>query len=121
MEWAEIDFEKAIWAIPKQKMKMRQSHITPLSKQALTVLRDQFEDTGRRQYAFPSERTWRRPMSDNALNAALRRLGISKDEMVAHGFRAMARTLLDEELSFEIHLIEHQLAHEGPRCTREGL
>ena len=112
MEWSEINFDEAKWTIPEHKMKMCQSHIVPLSEQALDILRDQFEDSGHRQYVFPSERTWRRPISDNSLNAGLRRIGITKDEMVAHGFRAMARTLLDEELGFEIHLIEHQLAHE---------
>lgn len=112
MEWQEIDLGKAQWVIPAEKMKMRQSHIVPLSKQAIQLLKEIGPLTGRWQFVFPGERSRRRPMSDNALNAALRRLGYSKDEMTTHGFRASARTLLDEELGFEPYLIEQQLAHE---------
>tara|TARA_R110002110_G_scaffold414951_1_gene647105 strand:- start:385110 stop:386294 length:1185 start_codon:yes stop_codon:yes gene_type:complete len=111
MEWAEIDFEAKEWNIPAHKMKMDQPHLVPLSDQAISLLKEIEPITGRWQYVFPSERSRRKPMSDNTLNAALRRLGYSKDEVTAHGFRATARTLLDEVLRFEPHLIEHQLAH----------
>jgi integrase len=112
MEWDEIDWDQAEWRIPEHKMKMKQAHIVPLCRQAIEVLEEQHLFTGRWQYVFPSERSKQRPMSENAINGALRRLGLSKEEMTGHGFRAMARTLLDEVLEFPHHLIEHQLAHE---------
>ena len=112
MEWDEIDFKAKEWNIPATKMKMNQPHLVPLSRQAIELLKELEPLTGRWQYVFPSERSRRKPMSDNALNAALRRLGYPKEEVTTHGFRATARTLLDEILEFEPHLIEHQLAHE---------
>jgi len=112
MEWAEIDFTAALWSIPAGKMKMRESHIVPLSRQALAILAEIQPLTGGGQYVFPSERSASRPMSENTINAALRRLGYSKDEIVGHGFRAMARTLLDEVLGYRVDYIEQQLAHE---------
>ena len=112
MEWAEIDFNKMLWCIPSEKMKMGQPHVVPLSEQALRILRDQQFISKGSNYVLPGERSRQRPISDNSLNAALRRMGITKDEMTAHGFRAVARTLLDEELGYPPHLIEHQLAHE---------
>ena len=112
MEWAEIDFEAKEWNIPATKMKMNQPHLVPLSDQAIELLKEIEPITGRWQYVFPSERSRRKPMSDNTLNAALRRLGYPKEEVTAHGFRATARTLLDEALGYQPHLIEHQLAHE---------
>lgn len=112
MEWEEISFDDAEWRLPAKKMKMKQPHIVPLSRQAIDILREHELLTGKWQYVFPSERSKKRAMSENALNAAMRRMGISKEEMTTHGFRAMARTLLDEELNFAHHLIEHQLAHE---------
>ena len=111
MEWSEIDFEKAEWNIPADKMKMREDHIVPLAKQAIEALQGLLQLTGHRQYAFPSARSPKRPMSDNAVLSALRRLGIPKEQMTGHGFRAMARTLLDEELGYRIEWIECQLAH----------
>ena len=110
-EWPEIDFEKEEWRIPAEKMKMGMEHIVPLSRQAIDVLKEQKQLTGNWQYVFPSARSPRRPMSDNAILSAFRNMGISKDEMTGHGFRAMARTLLDEELEERVELIEHQLAH----------
>jgi len=110
-EWEEIDLDGATWCIPGQKMKMAADHIVPLSAQAVAILRELHDHTGRGRYVFPSERGGSRPMSENTINAALRRLGYTKDEMTAHGFRATARTLLDEELSFRPDFIEHQLAH----------
>lgn len=111
MEWEEIRFDKQEWHIPGHKMKTKQDHIVPLSKQAIEALESLLQLTGHRQYVFPSARSPRRPMSDNAILSALRRLGIPKEKMSGHGFRAMARTLLDEELGYRIEWIECQLAH----------
>ena len=86
-------------------------HIVPLSSQAAAILRELKPFTGRGRYVFSSARSSQRPMSDNAILAAMRRMGIAKDEMSGHGFRAMARTILDEVLSFRPDFIEHQLAH----------
>jgi len=110
-EWSEIDFENAEWNIPASKMKMREPHLVPLSKQAIEILRQIKEYTGGSLYVFTSGRTFDRPMSDNAILAALRRMGYEKSEMSGHGFRAMARTILDEVLQVRPDFIEHQLAH----------
>lgn len=110
-EWSEIDLEAAEWRIPAEKMKMRQDHIVPLSKQAVAILKELQPVTGGGRYVFPGGRTPNKPLSDNAVLSALRRLGISKDQLCGHGFRAMARTILDEQLGFRVDLIEHQLAH----------
>lgn len=109
-EWPEIDFDKAEWRIPAPKMKMREQHIVPLSKQAIAILREIQHLTGTSHHIFPSERGGGRPMSENTINAALRRLGYSKDEMTGHGFRSMASTLL-HELGYPHDVIERQLAH----------
>lgn len=110
-EWAEFNLDSAEWRIPAAKMKMGQDHIVPLARQALDVLRAMHGVTGRGKYVFPSIRTNDRCMSENTVNAALRAMGYSKDMMTAHGFRAMARTILDEVLAERVDLIEHQLAH----------
>ena len=110
-EWQEIDLDMAEWNIPAGKMKMRQPHLVPLCDQAVAILRELHPLTGRGQYVFPGGRSPKRPMSDNAINAALRRMGYGTDAMTAHGFRATARTLLDEVLGFRPDYIEHQLAH----------
>lgn len=110
-EWAEIDLDEATWNIPGRKMKMGVDHIVPLAAQAVAILRELQAVTGRGDYVFPSERGGSRPMSENTINAALRRMGFTKEEMTAHGFRAMARTMLDEVLGFRPDFIEHQLAH----------
>ena len=110
-EWTEFDFDSATWNIPGSKMKMKEDHTVPLSTQAVAVLRELHNLTGQGRYVCPSERGGLRPMSENTINAALRRMGFTTDEMTAHGFRAMARTLLDEELSYRVDFIEHQLAH----------
>jgi len=110
-EWAEIDFDRAEWNIPAEKMKMKESHLVPLSKQAMDILRELEPLTAAGRYVFPGGRSVARPLSNNAINAALRRMGFSKEEMTAHGFRAMARTLLDEVLHVRPDFIEHQLAH----------
>ncbi len=111
MEWSEVDFENALWSIPAEKMKMREAHLVPLSKQAVNILREVQKLTGNSKYAFPSLRSKTRPMSDVAVLAALRRMGYEKDEVSGHGFRATARTLLDEVLNYRPDIIEHQLAH----------
>jgi integrase len=95
-EWSEFDLDAAEWRISAAKMKMRRPHRVPLSRQALTILRDLQEITGGGCWLFPSLRSERRPMSENTLNAALRRLGYGPDEMTAHGFRSMASTRLNE-------------------------
>lgn len=111
MQWAEIDWDAAIWTIPAAKMKTRSDHIVPLARQSLAILRDLEPLTATASYAFPSARSRSRPMSENTVTVALRRLGFGKDEVTAHGFRATARTLLDEVLGERPDFIEHQLAH----------
>lgn len=110
-EWSEIDLETAEWNIPAERMKMKVGHLVPLSQQAVHILTELKALTGRSRYVFPSGRSNARPMSNNAVNAALRRMGFDKDEMTGHGFRAMARTILDEVLQVRPEYIEHQLAH----------
>lgn len=102
---------KAVWDIPAKKMKMKQPHLVPLSNQAVAILRELHPLTGGGKYVFPGTRSIRRPMSENTINAALRYMGFDSDTMTGHGFRAMARTVLDEELGFPVDHIEHQLAH----------
>jgi integrase len=111
MEWAEIDLETAEWNIPGSKMKMGQPHLVPLSRQAVAVLEEIKPLTGHGKYVFPSTRSFSRCMSDNTVNAAFRRMGFDGETIVGHGFRATARTILDEILGFRPDLIEHQLAH----------
>ena len=110
-EWSEIDFDTAEWNIPAQRMKMKEPHLVPLSMQALEILKELHPLTSNSRYLFPSIRTNIRPMSENTVNAALRRLGYTSNDMTGHGFRAMARTILDEVLGFRPDFIEHQLAH----------
>jgi integrase len=109
--WEDIDLEAAEWRYLVTKTNTQ--HVVPLSKQAVSILEELYPVTGRGQYVFPNARSPRgdRPMSDNAILVALRTLGIGKDEMTGHGFRAMARTILDEVLGFRPDFIEHQLAH----------
>jgi integrase len=110
MEWAELDLDGGEWRIPAAKMKMREEHIVPLARQAVAILRDLQPLTGRGRYCFPSLRTADRPMSENTVTAALRRLGFDGDTMTGHGFRAMASTRLNE-LGWKPDVIERQLAH----------
>jgi len=110
-EWAEIDLDREEWNIPAERMKMKEPHLVPLSTQAVEILRELQPLTGSRRYLFPSARSKARPMSNNAILSALRRMGFEKDEMSGHGFRAMARTILDEVLQVRPDFIEHQLAH----------
>jgi integrase len=110
-EWTEIDLDVGAWNIPAHKMKMKQPHIVPLCAQAIEILTELKQLTGASRYVFPSVRSFARPMSNNTVNAALRRMGYEKDTMTGHGFRAMARTILDEVLQVRPDYIEHQLAH----------
>jgi integrase len=119
-EWSEIDFEAAEWRIPAAKMKMRQPHRVPLSRQALAVLRDLHGITGLGRFVFPSIRSSVRPMSENTLNAALRRLGYSKDEATTHGFRSMAAVRLNEMGRWNADAIERQLAHQERNAVRRA-
>jgi integrase len=109
-EWSEINLDKAEWRIPGEKMKMKAVHIVPLCVQAVTILKDLQALTGDRKYVFPGVRTPTRPMSENTINAALRRLGYAKEELTGHGFRSMASTLLNEH-GWNRDAIERQLAH----------
>jgi len=110
MQWAEVDLDASVWRIPAARMKMREAHIVPLSSQTKSLLCELHPLTGRGTYCFPSLQTPNRPMSENTINAALRRLGFDKDTMTGHGFRAMASTRLNE-LGWKPDVIERQLAH----------
>lgn len=110
-EWGEIDLDRAVWTIPASKTKMRKDHHVPLSRQAVALFRQLHEATGAQGYVFPSIRARARPMSENTINAGLRRLGYASDEMTAHGFRAMASTLLNESGKWHPDAIERALAH----------
>lgn len=111
MEWEELDLDTATWEIPGRKMKRRRDHIVPLSKQAVSILQE-VERFKRGRYVFHSIRSPDRPISDNTLPAALRRLGYAKDEATVHGFRSSFRTMGREVLDLRVDLLEHQLAHE---------
>ena len=117
-EWSEIDFDKAVWCIPAGKMKMKRPHMVPLSRQALAILREAKNLAGTSDYVFSSLRSNRRPMSENTLNAALRRMGYGKEEMTAHGFRSIASTLLNESGKWRVDAIERALAHEEGNAVR---
>ncbi len=108
-EWADIDLEAAEWRYIVTKTNT--PHIVPLCRQAVEILRELHPLTGHGHFVFPGARSSARPMSENAILAAMRRMGIAKDEMSGHGFRAMARTILDEVLGVRPDYIEHQLAH----------
>lgn len=110
-EWNEFDLDSALWIIPAGKMKSRKVHHVPLSTQAVALFRQVHEATGPTGFVFPSVRTRLRPMSENTINAGLRRLGYATDEMTAHGFRAMASTLLNESGKWNPDAIERALAH----------
>jgi len=117
MEWAELDLDAAQWRIPASKMKLRRPHIVPLPTQAISILRDLKKLAAGGRFVFPSERTKDRAMSDNTLNAALRRMGIdTRTEHCAHGFRSSARTLL-AEMGWIPAIIERQLAHKSRDAT----
>lgn len=117
-EWTEFDIPKAVWNISAAKMKMDRPHKVPLSPQATATIENLRPITGGSRYLFPQIRSWHRPISDGTLNAALRRLGYSKTEMTAHGFRSTASTLLNESRMFSGDAIERQLAHQEEDDTR---
>ncbi|OQX04485.1 MAG: integrase [Thiothrix lacustris] len=117
-EWSEFDLVAGVWEIPAGKMKGRRIHRVPLSRQAVTILQDLYPLTGRWRYVFPSIRNPRdRCMSENTINASLRRMGYTSDDMTGHGFRSMASTLL-HELGFDSRVIEVQLAHQDSNEVR---
>jgi integrase len=118
-EWAEFDIDAAMWRIPAERMKMKTSHVVPLSKQAVEVLRALHPLTGTGRYVFPGLRTASRHMSENTVNAALRRLGYSGEEMTGHGFRSIAATRLNE-MGWRADAIERQLAHAEPNKVRKA-
>jgi len=118
-EWSEFDLDAGMWRIPAARMKMKAAHLVPLSKQAVTVLRDLFGLTGDGAFLFPSVRTPKRPMSENTVNAALRRLGYTADQMTGHGFRSMAATRLNE-MGWRADAIERQLAHAESDKVRDA-
>jgi len=111
-EWSEIDLDAAVWRIPAAKMKMGIEHVVPLSRQSIEILREAEQQSRGEKFVFPGVRTSGRPMSENTLNAALRRLGYTKDEMTSHGFRATASTLLNESGKWSSDAIERALAHQ---------
>jgi integrase len=117
-EWAEFKLTDGEWRIPAAKMKMRRPHRVPLASQSLAILRDLQEVTGSSKYLFPSVRSWHRPISDNTLNAALRRLGYDKTELTIHGMRSTASVLLNESGKWHADAIERQLAHQEANEVR---
>lgn len=117
-EWKEVDFDKAVWIIPAHKTKMGKEHQVPLSKQALAILAEARKHSHADGYVFPSASSPRRPISENSLNGALRRMGFAKDQMTAHGFRAIASTLLNESGKWHPDAIERALAHGQESAVR---
>lgn len=118
MEWAELDVDGALWSIPATKMKRTvagktngRPHLVPLARQAIAILQDLQPLTGHGRFVFPSLLTGERPMSENTVRTALRRMGYDNDAMTPHGFRAMARTIMVEKLNVAPDVIEAQLAH----------
>jgi integrase len=119
-EWADIDLDKAVWTIPAHKTKMRRAHSVPLSRQSLAILRGIEHDADYSGFLFPSRTSADRPMSENTINAALRRMGYAQDQMTGHGFRAMAATLLNEMGLWHVDAIERQLAHCDNNAVRRA-
>ena len=119
-EWAEFDLNAAIWTIPATRMKMRREHRKPLPKRAVKILNDLKKQTGDGKLVFPSVQSRSKPMSENTLNGALRRLGFSKDVVTSHGFRATASTLLNESGNWSPDAIEAELAHVGADEVRRA-
>ena len=115
--WAEFDFEKSEWRIPAARMKMNEQHIVPLARQTIKILKALRPITGHGKLLFPSVRSTDRPMSDNTINAALRRMGYTTEDMTGHGFRSMASTLLNEQ-GWNRDAIERQLAHGERNAVR---
>ena len=120
-EWAEIDLDEAVWNIPASKMKMKEPHLVPLSVQAVEILRELQPLTGSGHYVFPSVRSVTKPMSENTVNAAIRCMGYAKETMTGHGFRAMARTILDEVLQVQARFHRASACPRRPRSEWTGL
>ena len=119
-EWREFDLEKRVWTIPASRTKMRREHQVPLPRQALAILADLKTITGDGRLVFPGIRSLERPISENTLNASMRRMGFKQDEVSAHGFRATASTLLNESGKFSADAIERALAHQDPDPVRRA-
>jgi len=119
-EWKEFDLDAAIWTIPASRTKMRREHRVPLPRQAVGILKQLRDITGYTALVFPGLRTPKRAISENTLNAALRRMGYDKNTMTAHGFRAAAATLLNESGRFSVDTIERALAHQEPNAVRRA-
>lgn len=117
-KWDEFNFEKAIWTIPADRMKMRKPHSVPLARQVIAYLHELAELTGPDGYLFPAFHTWKRPMCENTMNQALRRMGYSKEEMTSHGWRSTASTLLNESGKWNPDAIERSLAHTDRNAVR---
>ena len=117
-DWKEIDLEEGVWRIPEGKMKARRPHAVPLSKQVVGYLKELAEMVGTEGYVFPSARASVRPMSENTLNAAFRRMGFTKEEVTAHGLRATASTMLNESGLWNPDAIERGLAHGDSNAVR---
>jgi len=118
--WAEFAAEQALWVIPAAKTKMRREHSIHLPRQAIALLGNLRALTGHRELLFPGLQDWRRPMSENTLNTALRRMGYGQNEMTSHGFRASASTLLNESGRWSSDAIERQLAHVEANAVRRA-
>jgi len=118
--WREVDLAQAVWNIPAETMKMDRPHRVPLARQAITILRELHRITGQGEFLFPAITSVRRPMSENTLNAALRRLGYTKEEVTAHGFHTTASTLLNEMRRWSADAIERQLAHQEEDDVRRA-
>lgn len=119
--WSDIDFESKLWTIPAERMKMKRDHIVPLSTQVIKLLKEQQQEVAplNTDWVFPSQNKLKDPMSDGTVNKAIKRLGFGK-EMVAHGFRALARTTIREELGYDSEVIEKQLAHKSAGSLGEA-
>jgi integrase len=119
-EWPEFDLEAAVWTIPAARTKMRRIHVKPLPAMAIGILKELKAITGHERLVFPAMHTTLRPMSENTMNAALRRLGFTKDEATSHGFRASASSLLNESGKWSADAIEAELAHQGADDVRRA-
>ena len=118
--WSEFNLDEGVWTVPEARMKMRRLHRVPLPKQAVAIFKDVQQLTGHGTFVFPSIRSVLRPMSENTLNAALRRLGFTKEEMTSHGFRASASSMLNESGLWHPDAIERQLAHVEENSVRRA-
>lgn len=119
-EWREFDLTNALWVIPAARAKMRRDHEVPLAPQAVAILSELHALTGRGRLVFPGLRTVERPISENTLNASMRRMGYTNQDVTAHGFRATASTLLNQSGKFSPDAIERALAHQDPDAVRRA-